>query len=453
MKNIYKSELSDTIKLAAPVSIGQLGHIAMGVVDSMMVGQVGAVPLAAASLVTGIFFLILVIGFGVAFAVTPLTAIAKGSGDNEECGTVLREGFILNFFIGIILFAVLYFAADFLRFLNQPPDVTREAAVYLRVLSFSVIPMLLFQNHRSFSEGLSFVSPPMYIAIFANFANAFFNWILIFGNLGFPALGLKGAGIATLFTRSLMMIAMLVYIHKSERFKIYLAGFFSKKTDIKLMKKILEIGLPSGFQYFFEVAAFSFAAVMIGWIGSYQLAAHQIAINLSSVTYMVILGISSAGSIRVAEAYGMKSAEKVRRAGFSALAISAGFTLITASLFFTLRGILPTFYNDNENVLALASQLLIIAGFFQIFDGAQATDLGILRGMKDTKKPLLVTVFAYWVIGIPVGYYLAFKLNYGAVGVWIGLTLGLAIVGILLTLRFHLKTNRLFLNERRTMDN
>lgn len=444
IRNIYKSELSDTIKLAVPVSIGQLGHIAMGVVDSMMVGQVGAVPLAAASLVTGIFFLILVIGFGVAFAVTPLTAIAKGSGKNDECGTVLREGFILNFFISLILFAILYFTADFLALLNQTPEVTNEAAVYLRVLSFSVIPMLLFQNHRSFSEGLSFVSPPMYIAIFANFANAFFNWILIFGNLGFPALGLKGAGIATLFTRSLMMIAMLIYVHKSGKFKIYLDAFFSKKLDLKLMKKILEIGLPSGFQYFFEVAAFSFAAVMVGWIGSFQLAAHQIAINLSSVTYMIILGISSAGSIRVAEAYGMKSAEKVRRAGFSALLISLAFNLMTAALFFLMRDILPTFYNNNANVIALASQLLIIAGFFQIFDGAQATDLGILRGMKDTKKPLLVTVFAYWVIGIPAGYYLAFNMNYGAVGVWIGLTIGLAIVGVLLTLRFHLKTKRIF---------
>jgi len=444
IRSKYGTEISQTVKLAAPVAIGQLGHIAMGVVDSMMVGQVGAVPLAAASLVTGIFFLILVIGFGVAFAVTPLTAISKGAGKNDECGTVLREGFILNFLIGLILFAVLYFAADFLIYLNQPPDVTAEATVYLRVLSFSVIPMLLFQNHRSFSEGLSFVSPPMYIAIFANFANAFFNWVLIFGNLGFPAMGLEGAGIATLFTRSLMMIAMLIYIHRSQKFKIYLNGFFKKKLDLKLMKKILDIGLPSGFQYFFEVAAFSFAAVMVGWIGSYQLAAHQIAINLSSVTYMIILGISSAGSIRVAEAYGMKSSSKVRRAGFSALLIALVFNIITAAAFFLLRDVLPTFYNDNENVLILASQLLIIAGFFQIFDGAQATDLGILRGMKDTKKPLLVTVFAYWVIGIPFGYYLAFNQNFGAVGVWIGLTIGLAIVGILLTLRFHLKTKRLF---------
>jgi len=437
----YNSEIIKTIKLAVPVSIGQLGHIMMGVVDSMMVGKIGSVPLAASSLVNGIFFLILVIGLGITFAVTPLTAIGKGSNKKKECGIILREGFIVTIFTSLVLIIILIIASNYLYLLNQPEGVTIEAESYLKILAYSVLPMLLFQNHRSFLEGLSKVHPPMYIAIFANLTNAFFNWIFIYGNLNMPALGLTGAGYATFFTRFLMAFTLIYYVHSGTRFKDYLVNFFTDKINYKTIKKILEIGLPTGFQFFFEVSAFAFAAVMIGWFGSSQLAAHQIAINLASITFMVILGISAAGTIRVADALGQKNELGIRRAGFAALAISFSIMFFMAILFFIFRNDLPKFYNDEIEVIKLAAQLLIIAGFFQIFDGTQATALGVLRGLKDTKIPMIVTFIAYWIFGIPIGYLLGFVFNFEAVGVWVGLSLSLAIVAIALTYRFNKKSH------------
>lgn len=435
-----RTHIRETIKLAFPISVGQLGHVMLGVVDSMMVGKVGSASLAAASLVNGIFFLILVIGIGLSMAATPLIAMAKGADKFDDCGKTLNHSLVVNVVFSIALMALTFSFSFLIPYLNQPKEVVREAIPYLQVLSLSVIPFILFQTYRQFLEGLSIPNPPMYIAIFANLFNAFFNWLFIFGNFGFPAWGLFGAGVATTITRWTMSLTLLYFVLNYKKIKIYNPQIKIGKLDYSLIKKLIHIGLPSGFQYFLEVAAFAFAAIMIGWLGKAQLAAHQIAINLASITYMIILGISSAGTIRVGEAVGQKNIIQIRRAGFSALGIAALLMICFGISFILFRNFFPTLYINEEEVIEVASQLLIIAALFQIFDGLQAVGIGVLRGLTDTKIPMLISFATYWVIGIPVSILLGFYFKLGAVGIWIGLLLGLASLGITMAFRFNTKS-------------
>ena len=437
---LLKEHIKETLALAIPVSIGQFGHILMGIVDSLMVGRLGTEPLAAAALVNGLFFLVLVLGIGMSLALTPLVAIAKGSSKYENCSEILKNGFHVNFIFAIILTILIFFGSDLINYLDQPKQVSILAISYLKILSLSVIPFLLFQIFRQFIEGLSYVRPPMIIAIAANIFNAFFNWVLIFGNLGFQPMGLDGAGVATTTTRSLMAIVLIIYVMKAKHLKSYttIKNFFS--YDKKLVTKLLKIGLPSGFQYFLEVAAFSFAAIMIGWMGATQLAAHQIGINLASATYMIILGISSAGMIRVAQAAGKKDIEETRAAGFTALIVAIAIMIFFGIMFILLKNILPHFYIEDKEVIELASSLLMIAAIFQIFDGMQATAIGILRGLKDVNIPMILSFLGYWILGIGSGYVFGFVLDLKAFGIWIGLALALMGVGITLTLRFNFKS-------------
>lgn len=435
-----KDHIKETLTLAIPISVGQLGHIMMGVVDSMMVGKVGTIPLAAAALVNGLFFLTLVIGIGLSMAATPFISMKKGEKEFEKCGDVLTQSFVVNFSFSIILSITTYFIAYLIPYLNQPKEVVEQAIPYMKILSFSVIPFMIFQTYRQFFEGLSFPKPPMVVAIFANISNALLNWILIFGKLGFPSLGLFGAGIATTLTRWLMAISLMMLVFNYEKVKIYSPKFLLKKYDLNLIKQLIKIGLPSGFQYFLEVAAFSFSAIMIGWFGSEQLAAHQIAINLASVTYMIILGISSAGTVRVGEFIGEKNLLKVRHAGFTSIGIAVGIMFCFGIIFIFLRNQLPHFYVNNIKVISTASSLLIIAALFQIFDGMQATGIGVLRGLMDVKIPLMVSIITYWFIGIPIGALLGFHFKLGAVGVWTGLLISLILLGTSMFFRFNLKT-------------
>jgi len=436
----FKEHIRQTIILALPISIGQLGHIMMGVIDSIMVGRIGSVPLAAASLVNGLFFLILVLGIGMSYAITPLVAISKGGKNCSGCGIILNQAMIVNIVFSILLSLVIFFSADLIYYFNQPEDVAVLAVSYLKILSLSVLPFMLFQTLRQFLEGLSQPRLPMIIAIAANFTNAFFNWVLIYGNLGFNAMGLDGAGYATTMTRTLMALAMILYLVKATHLKDYNPHFNIREIDTGIIKKIIRIGLPSGFTYFFEVAAFSFAAIMIGWLGSVPLAAHQIGINLASVSYMIILGISAAGTIRVGNAVGEKNITETRRAGFSALALSTTFMFTSGVMFIIFRRLLPQIYINEIEVIDLAANILIVAALFQMSDGIQATGAGILRGLTDVKIPMLIIFISYWLLGIPIAYILGFYFQYGTIGIWVGLLIGLTMVALLLTIRFNIKS-------------
>jgi MATE family multidrug resistance protein len=285
--------------------------------------------------------------------------------------------------------------------------------------------------------------PAMIIALLANLVNAFTNWLLIFGNWGFPQLELDGAGWATFASRVFMALALMGFVMNNKFFSKYDVTFHFKSINLPVIKKILALGLPSGFQYFFEVGAFSFAVVMVGWLGTKQLAAHQIAINLASISFMAVLGISVAGSIRVGNAVGKKDIAETRRAGFTASFLGAGVMTFAGIIFVLFRDFLPTLYVNDETVISYASSLLIIAALFQISDGMQAVGIGILRGLTDVKIPTAITFIAYWIVGLPVGYLLGFNFELGVQGVWIGLLLGLTTSAILLTLRFNIRSKHI----------
>lgn len=435
-----KKHIKETLQFAYPVAIGQIGYVMMGVVDSAMVGQIGYSFLAAASLANGLFFLTLVVGIGISYAVTPLVAISIGSNSKDECTNLFRQSFYINFITGVLLVIATYFFADMISILNQPEEITRLAIPYTRILGFSLLPIMVFQSYKQFIEGMAIMRPAMIITIAANFVNLFANWIYIYGNLGFPRLELNGAGLATFTSRTFMMIVFIFFLKKSKSFSQYNLSVLPIKFDKTLINRLLKLGIPGGLQYFFEAGAFTFAAFMIGWLSSKDLAAHQIAISIASITYMVVLGISSSSAIRVGNAVGARNISETRKAGFTALSLASVFMLSCAVILILFNKTLPLLFVNDFEVIHISSSLLIIAAFFQLFDGVQAVALGVLRGITDVKYPTAITFISYWIIGLPLGYYLGFIYEFGVIGVWIGLSVGLATSASLLTIRFHNKS-------------
>jgi MATE family multidrug resistance protein len=302
------------------------------------------------------------------------------------------------------------------------------------------------------AEGLSQTRQAMYITIFANLVNVFLNWVLIWGVWGFPELGLNGAGWATLISRVLMALMMGGYILGSNRYKKYQFKLALPGASFPMISRILKIGIPTGFQFIFEVSAFSTAAIMMGWIGVNALAGHQIALNLASISYMMATGLATAGMIRVSNQIGKGNLKAMREAGMVVFGMVVAFMFSCALIFFSLRYFLPTLYIDDPEVIALSASLLIIAGLFQLSDGVQVVGLGVLRGMEDVKVPTLVTLMAYWVLGLPLGYVLAFEFGMAEKGIWYGLLIGLSITAVMLFYRFHQLSKRK-LAENTTMSN
>jgi MATE family multidrug resistance protein len=444
MKNnkyyIIKQEILKTLTLAYPVIIGQLGIVMMGVVDSIMVGQLGPVQLAAASLANSLIFIILIIGIGCSGVVSPLIAILVGAKRFSECGVYFRQSLLVNVVLSFVMLGIILLSLNFIQYLNQPPEVIDYTITFMRILGFSAIPLMVYQTYRHFIEGLSIMKPAMIIALLANIINAFANWVLIFGKLGFPELGIAGSAWATFISRIFMAAVIMIYVMRNKKFKEFDVTFHFRGVNFSIIKKILSLGLPSGFQYFFEVGAFSIAVIMIGWIGSNELAAHQIAINLASISFMAALGISQAASIRVGNAVGEQSITKIRISGFTGIALGAAFQSLAGLIFIFLNKILPTFYINDEDVITIAARLIIIAAIFQLSDGTQAVGIGVLRGLTDVKGPTIITFIAYWLISLPIGYLLGFTFKLGVDGVWIGLLIGLTVSAVLLTFRFNYKS-------------
>jgi len=444
----FKAHFSKTFILAYPVMLSQLGQVLVGVADSMMVGRLGAEPLAAASLANSIFFVLLMFGIGVSMAITPLVAMADGKNKRSRIGRLFRHGFTINMVTGIVLFLVIVLFSPLLNYMNQPAQVVQLAIPYLAIITLSIVPFMFFQTFKQFAEGLSQTKQAMYITLVCNGLNVFLNWVMIYGNLGFPALGLNGAGWATLISRVLMGIVIAYYVFKSSRYKSFDLGFRIKRLSFPMITKMLKIGVPTGFQFIFEVGAFSTAAIMMGWIGVYALAAHQIAINLASISYMMASGLSAAAMVRVGNQLGRKDIKTLREAGFTVFAMAAIFMLVSAVLFIVFREFLPSLYIDDQTVIQMSASLLIIAGLFQLSDGIQVVGLGALRGMADVRVPTLVTFIAYWVIGLPLGYVFAFVLDMQEKGIWYGLLIGLTVTGFLLLYRFHALSARLLQKEK-----
>lgn len=434
-----REHLRRNIVLALPVIIGQLGHIMVSVADSLMVGRLGVIPLAGATFAGPFHHPLLLFGIGVSYAITPLVAATAVENKSKMLG-FLQNAFLLNTIMGIILVAIGLFSSQFLQFFGQEDGVVAAAGPYLIIISLSILPVMIFQSFRQYSEGRSNTLAPMVVSIFGNVLNVLLNYMLIYGKFGFEAYGLNGAGYATLISRILMAILMIWLIRKSWE-------GFEWSFQMEGIKKLLKIGIPSGMQYIFEVGAFAGASIMVGWISAEALAAHNIALNLSAVTYMASTGLAAASTIRVGNQIGRKNRKDLRMAGFSIMGMVVVFMSFCGLLFIFLRHWLPTLYIEDNTVQALTSSILIVAAAFQISDGLQAVGLGVLRGLTDVKIPTVVTFVAFWLMALPLGYVFAFKLELGVNGIWYSLSLGLTVAAILHFWRFNRLTKNLEFEE------
>ena len=431
---LYRKDFLETLRLAGPIALAQLGVVMMGVIDNVMVGRIGAASLAASGISNSVFFLVAVIGIGATQMLAPLISSDKNSTEPSNCGLQLKNGLWASLIMCVGIMVIIELTAQHFDLFGQTPEITQLSISFMRILNYGSIPLLLFLTLRQFTDGLSETKYAAITTFIGLGSNIILNWILIYGNLGMPALGLNGAGIATGISRVIMALTMGWYVFRP-KFRMYRTGL-NKPADLNSIFRLLKIGIPAGMQYFFEIAAFSGAAIMIGWLGKFSLAAHQVAISSAAVTYMLASGISTAGSIRVGDAHGRKNALQVRKAGFSAIILGSFFMGICALFFTCMHTIIPYWYVSDNQVAEIASTLLIIAALFQLSDGIQVIGLGILRGIMDVRFPTLITLISYWAIGIPVGYVLCFTLGLGASGMWIGLLLGLTCSAILLTYRF-----------------
>lgn len=428
-----------------PIVVSQLGHTVVHLADSVIVGHfAGTIQLAAVSLVNSLFMLVLVLGMGISYGLTPLIAQENGRKNYKECGRLLSNSLLINIMIGIFLYLLTHFGTLLvIDNLGQSPEVVAYAKPYLGYLSFSIIPLMIFQTFKQFAEGLGFTKQAMFISIWGNIINVLLGIILVKGMFGIAPMGVKGVGISTLIDRILMATVMCIYVFNSRNFKIYLQNFKLTLIDKVRSIKILKIGAPVALQYSFEISAFSGAAILIGTIGAVEQAAHQVAINLASVTYMLASGIASAATIKTGNNLGKNNFLDLRRSAIASYHAVAVFMSITAVAFVCANHILPYIYTEDTAVIHIAAQLLIIAGFFQLFDGTQVVGLGVLRGLGDVNIPTVITFVAYWIIGIPLGYFLGITLKMGVNGIWYGLTFGLLTASVMLFFRFQKRTRML----------
>lgn len=442
----YTREFKYNIKLAYPVMIGMLGHTFVQFVDNIMVGQLGTAELAAISLGNSFVFIGMSIGIGFSQAITPLIAEADGAKKDKDISGIFEHSFLICIILGLVLFLLVFLNRNLLYSMNQPIEVVELASPYLFWVSFSLISIVTFQSFRQFADGLSFTRAAMYSTLVGNIINVILNFVLIFGFWIFPKLGVEGAAIGTLISRLCMLTFIIFYLKLHKKLSKYIIRFFPTKVEIERVKKILYLGLPSALHSFFEVAFFISAVWMSGFIGKNSQAANQIALNLSSMTYMVALGVGVAAMIRVGNQRGMMNFKKLREVAISTLLLIIIIDIFFCLIFLIFNDLLPLLYldpsdqsnlNDVNEVISIASKLLIVAGVFQLFDGIQAVVLGALRGMQDVNKPAIIIFFSYGILGFPISYFLGFHTSLAMVGIWIGLLSGLFFSSLFLFLRFN----------------
>jgi len=439
-------------KLSAPVIMGMLGHTFVGLVDNIMVGQLGSAELAAVSLGNSFFFVAMSLGIGFSTAITPLVAEADSENNFKKGKSAFKHGLFLCIVLSLLLFWMILLAKPLMYLMEQPEEVVLLTMPYLDIIAISLIPLIIFQGFKQFSDGLSLTKHAMYATIVGNLINIGLNYILIFGKLGFPKMGIVGAGVGTLVSRLAMIAIIWTLLKNDKKASAFVTHIRLFILDSTMLKKIINLGLPSAMQMFFEVAIFTSAIWLSGLLGKNAQAANQIALNLSSMTFMIAMGLSVTAMIRVGNQKGLRNYEELQRIAKSIFLMGIMFASVFALLFLIFHDIFPALYldlddvnnySDNQEVVSIASKLLLVAALFQISDSAQVIFLGALRGLQDVKIPTVLTFIAYWMIGFPTSYFLGKESAYGSTGIWIGLLVGLASASIFLYLRFIYLTNRL----------
>ena len=439
-RNDARTELRATVALAVPVVFVQLGFMAMGVVDTLMVGRVSARVLAAVALGNLYFFNVSIFSVGTLMALDPIVAQSVGAGDRESVARAMQRGLVIAAALSVGTAILLAPARGVLVAFHQPAEIISDAAAYLQISIAGVLPYFLFVVFRQTLQAMHRVPPIVWTVIAANLTNAGFNWVFVYGHLGSPALGVAGSAIATAISRWVLLILALALAWKDLRGP--LLPVRSGIASWSPVWRMLRIGLPIGAQQALEAGAFGAIGLLMGVLGTIEMAAHQIAITLAAFTFMVPLGVGSAAAVRVGHAIGAGDEHRARAAIGAAYLCGVGFMATTAIAFLALPRLLAHAFTGDARVVALAAVLIPIAGVFQVFDGGQAVGAGVLRGAGDTTAPLFVMLGAYWLLGVPVSAYLGFRTPLRAAGLWWGFVVSLAAVAIFLALRIRVVFGR-----------
>ncbi len=436
-------EAGSSFRLAWPIVGAQLAHLSMAFVDNVMVARLGVAPIATLAIATIIYTLMFLFAVGVVNALRPLIGKAVGSGHPEEVGPIVRHGLRISIALSALAVLAFQFSSYLLAWVGQDPALIPVAQDYLRATSWGMPALVCFVCFRQFTESTSDPYPSLFITLIGAGLNVFTNYVLIYGHFGFPALGVEGAGHATSINNWVMLIAMVIYIRKSKRYEKYGLLDPPYTTSFEMIGTILRLGLPISGAKMAELTFFLAITLLIGLIGTVPLAAHQIAFNAAAFTFMIPLGISMATSVRVAQTSALADPSHTRLAGWVGVSMAGGTMLLPALIFIFFPTLIVRIYTPDPILIESAKALLIMGGFFQIFDGIQIAGMGALQGLRDTKIPFLATLLAFWVFGLPLGHYLASTMQMGALGYWIGMVLSLALASLLHTTRFYFATRSL----------
>ena len=433
----WRRELRTLVNLAVPVVLSELGWMAQGVVDSIMVGRLGPASIGAVALGNAIFYTPSLFGIGLLLGLDTLVSHAYGRKDYDECHRWLAQGIYLASFITPILMTLIFAAGFGFALFGITPEVADPAAAYLRVLNWSVLPLLIYGAARRYLQGVGQVRVITLTYIAANLINWAGNWLLIYGHLGLPAMGVRGSALSTVVARILMAVFLMAFAWAHERRRKHALFHHWPRPQLTRMRELIRLGLPAATQMILEVGAWNAATLSAGWLSPVALATHQIAINYASVSYMIPLGVSAATAVSVGHALGAADLNRARRAGWLALGLGTAAMILAGLVFFIIPRPLIELYTHDPQILAVGPSLLWIAAAFQICDGIQTISTGALRGLGETRTPMFANLLGYWIIGLPLGLVLCFAMKWGIYGMWIGLTLALTIISAILLYRWH----------------
>lgn len=435
-RNIPLIEYKKTLALSLPVIITQAGQIMVGLVDVVMIGHLGSTQLAASSFSNTIFQLVVIFGMGFSFVLTPLVGHKFANRDYLSVGSLLKNGLIANICIGFIMLIIMGIIVSLMPFMNQPVSIVVPSQGFMLLLMLSIIPMQVFYSFKQFFEGVGNTRLSMIIMLLANIINVFVNYMFMYGKLGCVEMGLYGASIGTVVSRIVMAIIPYVCFLRMKSFRRFKLGYTKSRVNLNVVGKLFRLGLPLGGQTVMEASAFGLCTIMMGWINEISLAAHQIALSLSTIGFMVYQGIGAATTIRVSHLIGESNFVKIKLIKTVSIQITFVYCVLIIFLFVSGRNYLPLFFTDDKDVVLLTSGMLVMCGIFQISDGAQIILAGVLRGFADVKMPALITFIAYFMIALPISYVCAFYYDIGAIGMWYGFPIGLTIAYLLYYLRY-----------------
>lgn len=436
----YKDHYKALLYLGIPIVIGQIGVIILGFADTLMIGHHSTNELGAASFVNNMFNLVIIFSTGFSYGLTPIVGSLYGHNSLVAVGRVLKNSLLANFLVGIlmtVLMTILYFN---IKNLGQPEELLPLIKPYFIVLLISLVFVLLFNGFKQFADGITDTRTSMWILLGGNVLNIIGNYILIYGKLGFPELGLLGAGISTLFSRIVMLIVFACIFFFTKRYIRYLVGFKRFHVNKPDFRRLNQLGWPIALQMGMETASFSLSAIMIGWIGTIALAAHQIMLAISQICFMMYYGMGAAVAVRVSNFKGQNDILNVRRSAYAGFHIIMVMAICTSLPIFLLRYQLGGWFTDNEEVSRMVVSLIIPLLVYQFGDGTQITFANALRGIADVKPMMVIAFIAYFLISLPVGYICGFVFDWGTVGVWMAFPFGLTSAAIMLFWRFQQQT-------------